>query len=52
MLRFAVRAERAWSVVPAAGRLAFVVLGAFALLAIFAVPAFAGVDETNPFRWT
>ena len=52
MLRFAVRAERAWAVVPAAGRVAFVVLVVIALLAISALPALAAAADTNPFRWT
>jgi hypothetical protein len=52
MLRFAARAERAWSVVPAAGRLALVVLVVIALVAITAMPALAAAGGTNPFRWT
>lgn len=51
MLRFAVRVERAMSVVPAAGRLALVVLVVIVLLAIAAMPALAASADTNPFRW-
>jgi len=51
MSRFAMRAERAWSVLPAAGRLALVVFVVVALLAIAAMPALAAAPEPNPFRW-
>ena len=51
MFRFAVRVERAWSVLPAAGRLAVVVLVVIALLAVSAMPALAAAADTNPFRW-
>ncbi len=52
MFRFACALERAWSVLPGAGRLALVVIVVVALLAISAVPALAAAADTNPFRWT
>jgi hypothetical protein len=51
MLDFAVRAERVWSVLSAANRLALVVLVVIALLAVSAMPALAAAADTNPFRW-
>jgi hypothetical protein len=51
MFRFAARAERVWSALPATGRLVFAVLVVIALLAISAMPALAAAADTNPFRW-
>ena len=55
MFRFATRAERAWSTVPAAARLLLVGLAVVALLLMSVAPAFAGdlngVSLPNPFRW-
>jgi len=51
MFHFAMRAERAWSVLPAAGRLGLVVVVVIGLLAMSAVPALAAAADTNPFRW-
>jgi hypothetical protein len=51
MFRFAVRAENAWSALPAAGRLLLIAVAVGALLVLSVVPALAAHEAPNPFRW-
>ena len=50
MFRVALRAQRVWSALPVAVRLAAIVAAVVVLLSLSVAPALAG-SEPNPFRW-